>query len=204
MARNLAQNTLLSARTGKRKSFANPLHPSKLCHTVLVHTSARNDAVDVRMIEQVGAPCMKNAGHASLQSLCVEEFLQRSPYGTEHTAVEQCLPGHGDGMKAVGNGEYDMEVFYSRHNFLLAHLNPHLTLLVLTLGAMAVTATVVADMYLATLRTHLDMTAECPCTAYGHCAERLPDLRNYRVFGIELTAPVPDYLSDLKSWAWHS
>lgn len=107
-------------------------------------------------------------------------------------------------MKTVGYGEYDMEVFYSRHNLLLAHLNPDLTLLVLTLGAMAVTAAVVADMYLAALRAYLDVTAESSCTAYGHCTEGLPDLRYYRVFGIELTAPVSDYLSDIKPWACHS
>ena len=55
-------------------------------------------------------------------------------------------------MEAVGNGEYDMEVFYSRHNFLRAHLNPYLTLLVLALWTVAVTAAVVADMYLTGLK----------------------------------------------------
>ena len=93
---------------------------------------------------------------------------------------------------------------YLHVGFLRAHLNPYLTLLVLALWTVAVTAAVVADMYPTALRTRLDMAAERPCTAYGHCAERLPDLRNYGIFGIELTAPVPDYLSDLKSWAWHS
>lgn len=146
---------------------------------------------------------MKDAGHASLQFPCVEKLLQRSPSGTEHTAVEQCLAGYGDRMEAVGNGEYDMEVFYSRQNLLLAHPYPYLTLPVLALWTVAVTAAVVADMYPTALRTRLDMAAERPCTAYGHCAERLPDLLNYGVFGIELTAPVPDYLTDIKPWACH-
>lgn len=44
--------------------------------------------------------------------------------------------------------------------FLRAHLNPYLTLLVLSLWTVAVTAAVVADMYLTALRTHLDMAAE--------------------------------------------
>ena len=91
-----------------------------------------------------------------------------------------------------------MEVLHPRHDLFLAHLDPHLTLLVLALRTVAVTATVVTDMYLTALRTHLDMAAERSCTAYGHCAERLPDLVNYGVFGIDLTAPVPDYLTDIK------
>ena len=92
---------------------------------------------------------------------------------------------------------------YLHVGFLRAHLNPYLTLLVLALWTVAVTAAVVADMYPTALRTRLDMAAERPCTAYGHCAERLPDLLNYGVFGIELTAPVPDYLTDIKPWACH-
>ena len=92
---------------------------------------------------------------------------------------------------------------YLHVGFLRVHLNPYLTLLVLALWTVAVTAAVVADMYLTALRTHLDMAAECSCTAYGHCAERLPDLVNYGVFGIELTAPVLDYLTDIKPWACH-
>lgn len=92
---------------------------------------------------------------------------------------------------------------YLHVEFLLAHLNPYLTLLVLALWTVAVTTAVVADVYLTAPRTHFDMAAERSCTAYGHCAERLTDLVNYGVFGIELTAPIPDYLTDIKPWACH-
>ena len=111
--------------------------------------------------------------------------------------------GHGYRMQAVRNSKYHMEVFHSGYYLLLAHLYPYLTLPVLTLGAMAVTAAVVADMYLATLGAHLDMTAESPCAADCHRSKRLPYLRSHSMPGIQRMTPVTDYLSDLKLGTGH-
>ena len=59
-------------------------------------------------------------------------------------------------------------VAYLLIRFPFAHLDPHLTLLVLAFGTMTVTAAVVAGTYLTALRTCLDMTSEGSCTADSH------------------------------------
>lgn len=68
-------------------------------------------------------------------------------------------------MQTVWNGEHYMEVFHSRQYLLLAHLDPFLAFLVLALGAVAVTATVIAHVYLATLWTDLQgpLSGREPC-----------------------------------------
>lgn len=56
--------------------------------TLLVHPSSCDDAVNVRMVIQIGSPCVENACHASLQSLSVKELLQSAPCCLEHAGVE--------------------------------------------------------------------------------------------------------------------
>ena len=75
---------------------------------------------------------------------------------------------HGKRMQTDGDGEHHMEVLHPGQNLLPPHLYPHLALLVLAFGAMAVAATVVAHMHLAAFGAHLDMAAEGSRPAQGH------------------------------------
>ena len=126
-------------------------------HTIFIHTATCYDAVDVRMVEEVGAPCMEYACHSPLQPMALIELPQGVPCGTEHAGVEQPLMQHGYRMQAVRNGEDHVEVLHARHHLFLAHLYPHLAFLVLALGTMTVSAAVVADMDVATLGADLHM-----------------------------------------------
>lgn len=126
-------------------------------HTIFIHTATCYDAVDVRMVEEVGAPCMEYARHSPLQPMALIELPQGVPCGTEHAGVEQPLMQHGYRMQAVRNGEDHVEVLHARHHLFLAHLYPHLAFLVLALGTMTVSAAVVADMDVATLGADLHM-----------------------------------------------
>lgn len=147
--------------------------------TVLFHTSARHDAVDVRVVVQVAAPRVQDGSHASLQSLTLIERAQGVPCGAEHCVIEHRLMEHGNLLQAVGHGEHRMEVLHARHHLVLAHLHPNGALLVLALGAVAVATAVVADMNLSALRAHLDMSAEPSGAAQGHPAEGLANLLHH-------------------------
>ena len=147
-------------------------------HTELVHPATRHNAVNVRMVEQIGTPRMKNGGHTGTQSLIACKGGDGAPCGLEHAIVEGCLMGHGNGMQAIRHREYHMEVL-SRYNLLPAERNPLLTLLVLTLGAMTVTATVVAYLDFSALGTYLHMTSKGAGSAHRHMAKRFPYRRNY-------------------------
>ena len=63
-------------------------------------------------------------------------------------------------------------------NLLPAERNPLLTLLVLTLGAMTVSATVVAYLDFSALGTYLHMTSKDAGSARRHMAKRFPYRRN--------------------------
>ena len=147
--------------------------------TGLVDASARHYAVDVRMKVQVAAPRVQDGCHASLQSPALIERAQGIPCGAEHRIVEHRLMGHGNPMQAMGHGEHRVEVLHTRHHLVLAHLHPNGALLVLALGAVAVPAAVVADMYLPALRAHLDMASQVSGTAEGHPAEGLANLLHH-------------------------
>jgi hypothetical protein len=112
------------------------------------------------MIEHIGTPRMQDACHPGLDALASRKLGDGAPSRFEHAVVEFLLMRHGHRMKAVGNGEYDVEVF-SRYNFFLPRLNPYLTLLVLTFGTMAVATTVVADMQGTARRAYVNMSAKC-------------------------------------------
>ena len=101
-------------------------------------------------------------------------------------------------MQAVGQREYDMEVL-CRDDLFPAELNPLLTLLVLTLGTMSVTAAIVADMHIPALGTHLYMSTKSTGAALRHVPEGSFDRRNDMMLAQELTAVVSDNLPDVKS-----
>ena len=140
-------------------------------YAIPVHTPAGHHAMDVRVVGKVGSPGVEDGAHASLQALLLEEFAQGGPCRPEHAGVKQCLPGHGQGMEAIGDGEHHMEVFGSRDDLLAPHPYPFLPLLVLALRAMPVAATVVAHMRLPAIRARLHMAAKGAGAACGHRRE---------------------------------
>ena len=139
-------------------------------HTTLIHSASRHNAVNVRMVEQVRSPRMENGSHTSKQSLCSSEGVDGAPCCLEHTVVEDGLVSHSNRMQTRGHSEYDMEVL-GRDNLFPSEVNPLLTLLILTLGAMTIPAAVVADMDIPTLGAYLHMPAQCTGTALCHVTE---------------------------------
>ena len=65
---------------------------------------------------------------------------------------------------------------------------------------MTVTATVVADVCFATIRTHLHMAAKGTGTAHGHHRKRLAHLWHGGIRVKKIVTPVPDDLPDLMLW----
>ena len=91
-----------------------------------------------------------------------------------------------------------MEVL-GRDNLFPAELNPLFTLLVLTLGAMPVTAAVIADMNIATLWTNLNMPAQGTGTALRHVPEGSFNRRDNMMLIKELSSMDSDNLADVES-----
>ena len=64
---------------GKEKFLVALAAPKMMPHAVLVHTATGNDTVYVRMVIQIGSPCVEDARHAALQSLSLIKLSQRMP-----------------------------------------------------------------------------------------------------------------------------
>ena len=189
----------LTAHGGHRKeerctSAAMNLMP----YTTFIHSTARHNTVYVRMVEQIGSPRMEDGSHSRCESILGSKSINSAPCGLEHTVVELPLVSHCNGMQTVRHGEYDMEVL-GRDNLFPAELNPLFTLLVLTLGAMPVTAAVIADMNIATLWTNLNMPAQGTGTALRHVPEGSFNRRDNMMLIKELSSMDSDNLADVES-----
>ncbi len=160
-------------------------------HTTSVNPSSRHNTVNVRMVEQIRAPRMENGCHTCEQALILGKGFDGSPCSLEHTVVEDTLMSHCNGMKTCRQREDDMEVLH-RDNLFPAAVNPLLSLLVLTLGTMAVTTAVIADMHIPALGTHLDMSAKGAGSALGHVGENPTD----RCYDVMLTKKLPSMTAD--------
>ena len=189
----------LTAHGGHRKeerctSAAMNLMP----YTTFIHSTARHNTVYVRMVEQIGSPRMEDGSHSRCESILGSKSINSAPCGLEHTVVELPLVSHCNGMQTVRHGEYDMEVL-GRDNLFPAELNPLFTLLVLTLGAMPVTAAVIADMNIATLWTNLNMPTQGTGTALRHVPEGSFNRRDNMMLIKELSSMDSDNLADVES-----
>ena len=125
-------------------------------HTMFIHSTSRHYTVNMRMVVQIRAPRMENSGHTSEQASLFCKSLDGGPCSLEHTFVEDGLMSHSPRMQTVRHSEYDVEVF-GRDDFLPAELNPLLSFLVLTLGAMTIPAAVIADADIPAFGTNLHM-----------------------------------------------
>ena len=163
-----------------------------------INASTGHNTVNMGVVKEIRSPRMENGGHASEQSLLGSKCINGGPCSLEHAVVELPLIRHRDRMQAVGQREHDMEIL-GGDDFLPAELNPLLTLLVLTLGTMAVTTTVVADSDLPALRTHLYMSAKGTGSALRHVPESSFDRRNDMMLTKELSSMDSDNLADVEA-----
>jgi hypothetical protein len=167
-------------------------------HTMFVNPTARYNTVYVRMVEQIGSPRMEDGSHAGCESLLGSKSINSSPCSLEHTVVELPLVSHRYRMQTVGQRENDMEV-PDRDDFFPAELNPLLTLLLLALGTMTVSAAVVADMYVPTFGTYLYMPAQGTGTALRHVSEGSLNCRYDMMLAKELSTVASDNLTDVET-----
>ena len=167
-------------------------------YALLVHSATRHNTVYVRMVEQIGSPRMEDGCHTGCESSFGSKGINSSPCSLEHTIVELPLMSHCNGMQTIGHSEYDMEVL-GRDNLFPAELNPLFTLLVLTLWAMSVSATVVADMDVPTFGAYLYMPAQGAGTALRHVPEGSFNRRNDMMLIKELSSMDSDNLADVES-----
>ena len=128
----------------------------------------------------------------------VFSFFHRSEKLVQHAIVEGCLMGHGNGMQAIRHREYHMEVLRG-DNLLPAESNPLLAFLVLTLGAMTVSATVVAYLDFSAFGTHFHMTTKGAGSAHRHMAKRFPYRRNNFMGTKKLLSMVTNNLTDVEA-----
>ena len=189
----------LTAHGGHRKeerctSAAMNLMPNARC----INASTGYNAVDMSVEKEIRSPRVEDGCHAGLESFVGSESVNSAPCGLEHTVVELPLVSHCDRVQTVGQRENDMEV-PDRDDFFPAELNPLLTLLLLALGTMAVSAAVVADMYVPTFGTYLYMPAQGTGTALRHVPEGSFNRRNDMMPAKELSTVAPDNLTDVEA-----
>ena len=141
---------------------------------------------------------MEDGCHSSLKPLSCCKSVNSAPCSLEHTVVELPLVGQRYRMQTVRHREYDMEI-PGRDDLFPAELNPLLTLLLLALGAMPVTAAVVADSDVPAFGTHLDMPAQGTGTALRHVPEGSFNRRHDTVFAQELSTVASDNLTDVET-----
>ena len=165
--------------------------------TGFVYATTGHNAVQMRVVEEIGAPCMEDGRHTGAAPLSSCKGGKRGPRSLEHAVVEDGLMRHGDRVEARRDGEDDMEVL-GRDNLLPAAGNPLLSFLVLALRAMSVTAAVVADLHLSALRTDLHVAPKRFCPAKRHVSKGLSDGRDYLMSIEKLSSMLTDNLTDVK------
>ena len=175
-----------------------PVSMNLMPYALRVNASTGYDAVDMRMVEKIRSPRVEDGCHASLKPHLGSKCINSAPCGLEHTVVELALVCHGDRMQAVGQRENDMEVL-CRDDFFPAELNPLLTLFLLALGTMTVSATVVADMHVPAFGTYLYMPAQGTGATLCHVHECSFNRRNDMMLAKELSTVAPDNLTDIEA-----
>ncbi len=123
--------------------------------------AAGNDAMHMRMMQQVLSPGAEHGEEADLRSQMLRiarDAEQRFGSGAEENAVEHRGVIKRDAGNLFGNGEDHVEVFHWQQ-FGLAAFQPFCPFRVLTLGAMAVAAGVIRDAREVALAAAFDMAA---------------------------------------------
>ena len=165
-------------------------------HALRANTASRHDAMQVRMVIEIGSPRMEDGSHASEKPLICCERADSRPCGLEDAVVEVPLVSHSNPMQAMRHCEDDMEVLRG-DDFLPSVLNPLLPFLVLALGAMTVPAAVIADSDIAAVRTHLHMPTQRTGSALRHVGEGSHDRADDLMASEEFLPVAPDDLTDV-------
>src|SRR5712692_2350024 len=121
-----------------------------------------NDAVNVRMQQQVLSPGVQDADHADLGSqvfLIRCDLQQSSCAGGEQQIVKQARVFQGQDIHFMRHGEHGMEIAGSQE-FALAGRQPALAGLRLTLGAVPISTRVVGDGLISATLASVAMPAE--------------------------------------------
>ena len=63
-------------------------------NAMLIYPASRHNAVNVRMVEQIGSPRMEDGSHPSEKPFIGSKSIDGSPRGLEHTVVEDTLMSH--------------------------------------------------------------------------------------------------------------
>jgi hypothetical protein len=130
--------------------------------TIRREAAGRHDAVDVRMMIEVLAPCMQHGREADLRAQALRilgDRRQRLGGGLKQEAIDLGLVLESNGGDRRRHGEHDVEIG-DRQQFGLACLHPSLRRRPLALRAMAIAAGVVSDARMGAIVTPLDVTAE--------------------------------------------
>ena len=192
-------STVLTAHGSHREEKrCTPAAMNLMPYTIRVNASTGDDAMDMGMVKEIRSPRMEDGSHTSEQSLLGSKGINSSPCSLEHTVVELPLISHCNRMQARRHRENDMEVF-DRENLFPAELYPLLTFLLLALGTMSVTTTVIADMHIPALGAHLHMAAKSTGPALRHVPEGSFNRRNDMMLAKELSTVAPDNLADVEA-----
>ena len=188
----------LSAQGSHGKQEVTVLTPLEdLPSSRVVNSPSRHNTMDMWMVEEIGTPGMENGSHSAPDSFMMSEGLDGLPGGLEHGIVEDGLMCHRKGIETGRERKDDMKVF-RRDDLFLAKIDPLFPLLVLALGAMSVTAAVVADFQFPALWTRLDMSTQSLGSAECQMTEGLSDRCYDQVFTEEFRSVFPDDLPDVE------
>ena len=166
-------------------------------HAGLIYTTTGHNAVQVRMVEEVGTPCMEYGCHAGANPLTGCKDLDGVPSRLEHAVVEDGLMRHGYIVQTCRYGEDYVEVL-CWDNLLPSAGNPLFTLLVLALWAMPVTAAVVTDLDFSAVRTSLHVSPKRFCPANRHVSKGLSDRCDDLMTTEKPFSMLTDNLTDVK------
>jgi len=192
-------STVLTAHGSHREEKrCTPAAMELMPYTIRFNASTGDDAMDMGMVKEIRSPRMEDGGHAGCESLLCSKSVNSAPSSFEHTVVEDALMSHCNRMQACRHRENDMEVLH-RDNLFPAELYPLLTFLLLALGTMSVTTTVIADMHIPALGAHLHMAAKSTGPALRHVPEGSFNRRNDMMPAKELSTVAPDNLADVEA-----
>jgi len=149
------------------------------------------------MVKEIGTPGVKDGGHSGHQPFIISKCFQREPGRLEKAIVKITLILHGNLLQACWNGKYDMEIFH-RNDLFLTCMNPFFPFGVLTLGAMPVTTTVIADVDVTTFRTYLNMPSQSAGSAHGDMLKGFPYGRYDLMASEEFIFVTSDDSTDIK------
>ena len=166
-----------------------------------METSARHDAMDVRMKVEVARPRMKHGGDAEqpTQALGVEpETQQRLRSGIKQQGIQIPSISQDERAQLCRQSEHHVKVMH-RQDAQFALFEPAVLRQRLALGAVPVATRIVLRLPMTAAAAQLYVPAESGGAASGERRQHLSLLRR-QGFRSELPCMVPNDLRDLVPW----